>query len=225
MLNDATHSVVVGRNLNGDKNLHALNIAVEQYGEFADLTDACTLVHFYAQLAHESAGFRYDREIWGPTPAQKRYDTRTDLGNTAARDGDGKLYMGRTGIQVTGKHNYREFRDWCIHHGLDAPDFVAYPQRINDDPWEGLAPIWYWLTRNISRKARTSGIRSVTYAINGGYNGLADRKRLYLRYAQMVMWGQIMEPRGLQKALGVAEDGIIGNQTLDALNLRLQKED
>nr|WP_234826056.1 hypothetical protein [Sinorhizobium meliloti] len=36
----------------------------------------------------------------GPTPAQQRYDTRTDLGNTPERDGDGCLYGGRTGMQL-----------------------------------------------------------------------------------------------------------------------------
>lgn len=62
---------------------------------------------------HESGDFRYDREIWGPTPAQQRYDTRTDLGNTPEKDGDGYLYRGRTGMQLTAKDNYRQFRDWC----------------------------------------------------------------------------------------------------------------
>lgn len=54
------------------------------------------LVHCLAQLMHESGSFKWDQKIWGPTPAQARYDTRTDLGNTAAKDGDGYLYRGRT---------------------------------------------------------------------------------------------------------------------------------
>nr|WP_234835981.1 hypothetical protein [Sinorhizobium meliloti] len=73
---------------------------------------------------HESGDFRYDREIWGPTPAQQRYDARTDLGNTPERDGDGYLYRGRTGMQLTGKDNYRQFRNWCRATGLDCPDFA-----------------------------------------------------------------------------------------------------
>ncbi|WP_244561520.1 hypothetical protein [Ensifer aridi] len=79
------------------------------------------LAQYLAPLMHESGDFRYDRELWDPTPAQQRYDTRTDLGNTPQKDGDGYLYCGRTGMQLTGKDNYRQFRDWCRTAGLDCP--------------------------------------------------------------------------------------------------------
>lgn len=88
------------------------------------------LVQFLAQLMHESGDFRYDREIWGPTPAQERYDTRADLGNTPQVDGDGKKYMGRTAMQLTGKANYTSFHEWCEGKGLNPPDFVAKPDLV-----------------------------------------------------------------------------------------------
>ena len=40
---------------------------------------------FVAQLAHESGKFRWMEEIWGPTPAQRRYEPPSDL---ARRLGD-----------------------------------------------------------------------------------------------------------------------------------------
>ncbi|WP_410176733.1 hypothetical protein [Sinorhizobium medicae] len=83
-----------------------------------------------------SGYFRYDREIWGPTPAQQRRDTRTDLGNTPENDGDGFRYRGCTGMQLTGKDNYRQFRNWCRAAGLSCPDFVKDPDAVNTDPWE-----------------------------------------------------------------------------------------
>lgn len=63
---------------------------------------------------HETARFRYMREIWGPTPAQKRYEGRKDLGNTER--GDGKRFMGRGFVEITGRRNYA---DWSKRLGMD----------------------------------------------------------------------------------------------------------
>jgi hypothetical protein len=43
--------------------------------------------HLCAQLGHESGGLRHTREIWGPTPAQARYEGRRDLGNGSITQG------------------------------------------------------------------------------------------------------------------------------------------
>lgn len=79
----------------------SLSDAFNRYGITTPLQQA----HVLAQIMHESGGLRYTREIWGPTPAQVRYEGRADLGNT--QPGDGARYMGRGPIQLTGRGNYR----------------------------------------------------------------------------------------------------------------------
>ena len=80
--------------------------------EFAIETPA-RIAAFVAQLAHESGQFRFMEEIWGPTPAQQRYEPLSTLaatlGNTET--GDGKRFKGRGPIQITGRANYRRFGD------------------------------------------------------------------------------------------------------------------
>jgi predicted chitinase len=90
--------------------------------EFAIETPA-RVAAFVAQLAHESGQLRFMEEIWGPTPAQRRYEPASTLaatlGNTET--GDGKRYKGRGPIQITGRANYRRFGD------LLGTDLVADP--------------------------------------------------------------------------------------------------
>lgn len=56
----------------------------------------------------------------GPTPAQLRCDTKTHLGNTPRQDGDGYLCRGRTGMKLTGKDSYRQYRGRCCATGLES---------------------------------------------------------------------------------------------------------
>lgn len=126
---------------------------------------------FLAQIGHESAGLRYVREIWGPTPAQLRYEGRKDLGNTVS--GDGKRFMGRGLIQITGRHNYAQAGTALELPLLQAPDLLEQPQNAANSAG------WYWASRNLNRFADSGDFRGLTRAINGGYNGLDDRLRLW----------------------------------------------
>ena len=158
-----------------EANMNSVLIALDWFGPALGLDKPHRQAHLLAQLMHESGNFQFDQEIWGPTPAQARYDTRTDRGNTPEKDGDGYLYRGRAGIQITGKANYAAFRDWCRKNKWSAPDFVAKPDLVNTDPWEGLVPLWYWSTRNLmampirttSRRSRSRSTVARTCSLSG----------------------------------------------------------
>ena len=135
-----------------------------------------------AQLGHESVGLRYMREIWGPTPAQRGYEGRVDLGNT--RPGDGKRFMGRGPIQVTGRHNYTSLSQWAHKEGL-APTptfFVDNPTELEKPRHGFLGAVWYWTTqRPLNQLSDAGDLTGATRAINGGTNGINDRRARYNR--------------------------------------------
>jgi putative chitinase len=210
-----------------DGNLNSVLVALDQYGAALGMGKPHRDVEYLAQLMHESGDFRFDREVWGPTPAQKKYDTRADLGNTRAADGDGKLYRGRTGIEITGRANYAAFRDWCKAKGFNPPDFVKAPDAVNTDPWEGLAPLWFWETRNLNRYADQGDIETITKRINGGMTGFADRVDHFVRLSLVVLGydaDALKEFQTMAKRDGSYAgpiDGDAGPKTRAALHLAL----
>lgn len=128
------------------------------------LGDGLRLAHFMAQLAHESGNFKYMEEI----ASGQAYEGRKDLGNT--QPGDGKRYKGRGPIQLTGRANYASFGRKI---GINLE---RYPE-LAANPSIGLhVAIFYWNDRRLSEIADEDDIEAITRKINGGLNGLDDRK-------------------------------------------------
>jgi putative chitinase len=144
----------------------ALNQTFERYA----INTSLRMSHFLAQVLHESSAFRFSVEIWGNTEAQKKYDTRVDLGNTPELDGDGFKYRGRGWIQLTGKTNYR------LASAEFTQDFLNNPELVGKEPWDSLVAGWYWNKRKLNGFADADDIITVTKKVNGGFNGLSDRK-------------------------------------------------
>lgn len=203
-------------------NATSVVVALQNYGDRLGLDQPHRLAQFLPQALHETGAFKFDREIWGPTPAQTRYDTRTDLGNTPEVDGDGKLRAGRGPFQLTGGANQNEFTAWA-RKNVDpkAPDFYKNPDLINADPWEGLSALWYWDTRKLNRYADQGDIEMVTRKINGGTNGLDDRIAWYVKVALVMLEFGPNDVVAFQKRAGVTPDGVPGPRTRAALHRAL----
>jgi len=128
--------------------------------------------HFLAQLGHESGSFRYSEEI----ASGAAYEDRADLGNS--EKGDGVKFKGRGLIQLTGRANYTAYgksigRDLTVDGSWNL---VATDPNLAVD-----AAGWYWETNGLNAWADSDNIAKVTKKINGGYNGLDDRKAYLAR--------------------------------------------
>ncbi len=136
-----------------------------QYGVTTDLEKA----HLLAQLAHESDGFATSTEY----ASGRKYEGRKDLGNT--QEGDGVRFKGRGLIQITGRTNYTAYSKW--KYGDDR--VVRNPYMLAEAPDAVDAALWYWSIYRPAcrRKALLDDVEGVTKAINGGLNGLEDRKK------------------------------------------------
>jgi len=164
----------VGQRKLGDKGI-ALGEGMAQYLGPAGITTPLRLAHWLGQGAHETQGFQTLRELWDPTPAQKGYEGRRDLGNT--QPGDGFRYRGRGIFQTTGRGNYE---DLATRIGVDV---VAHPELIEEPHNAVLSACDYWGVNKLAQWADADDVLTMSRAINRGNprstkmpNGLAERQ-------------------------------------------------
>lgn len=139
------------------------------------------IVHYLAQVFHESGELRYVEEI----ASGKAYEDRKDLGNT--EPGDGKRFKGRGFIQLTGRKNYTAFGKCDVV----TEDVVAHPELVSDFPLNQIASMWFWQTHGLNEladkdidgaKKGEDIVKAITRIVNGGENGLSQRKDYYGRF-------------------------------------------
>lgn len=152
---------------------------------------------YLAQIAHESQGFlrleesfayrakrllevfpKYFDEVSAvayagnaKAIANRVYANR--LGNGDEASGDGWKYRGRGLIQLTGRDNYRA----CgAALGIDLERF---PDRLTDKANAALSSAWFWSVNGLNELADTHRFEQICRRINGGINGLVERRKLY----------------------------------------------
>jgi len=159
------------------------------------LSTPLRLAHFLAQIGHESGALRYNEENLNYSAKAlravfSRYfttDAAADeyarhpqriacrvyanrMGNGDEQCGDGWRYRGRGLIQLTGKDNYNAFGQYLNIDLLASPEQVAEPELAVG------AAGWYWQKHDLNTLADADDIIAITRRINGGENGLDDRK-------------------------------------------------
>lgn len=150
-----------------------------------DIVAARRIEHFLAQAAHESDGFCTTEEY----ASGAAYEGRRDLGNV--QPGDGRRFKGRGIFQLTGRDNYERYGR------LLGLDLIRRPERAAEPVVSLRIAGCYWRERKIGPMADDDDLIRVTRAINGGLNGLADRRR-YLSIAKREI--------AARSAAGVAAD-------------------
>src|SRR5690625_1505773 len=195
----------------------------------ANITTVNRAAMFAAQIGHESAGLVYMEEL----ASGAAYEGRRDLGNT--QPGDGRRFKGSGPIQLTGRANFTKFSKWAASkgHTKDPNLFVNKPHLVRTNPVYGfLAASWYWTVARpaLNRLSDAKDLNGATRAINGGLNGLADRRARWYRCLKL---GRALLPskgsgspsvpnvkmyrkddvKRLQRAVGVHDDGAWGPAT------------
>jgi len=150
---------------------------------------------FIANLAHESGEYRWMQEIWGPTSEQLTYERdfskpwgpqlrqgdRNFKAYTLGNDepGDGRKFSGHGPVQITGKTNH------VIMGFVLELDLLEDPLALTDIYIGTAAAAAFWYNNNLDDKVKQGFVR-VVRAINGGTNGLADRKKYLERCLRVI---------------------------------------
>ena len=115
--------------------------------------------------------------------ANKVYANR--LGNGDEKSGDGWKYRGRGLIQITGKSNYTE-ADQKMYGLPMGVDLVMEPELLATPEYAAQSAAWWWDNAGLNALADQLGgaddtevFKKITKRINGGYNGLDERLKLY----------------------------------------------
>ncbi|KNG93833.1 peptidoglycan-binding protein [Pseudaestuariivita atlantica] len=174
---DGDFIFAVAPRFSGDKADAQRRIVGAISGQFSEILESYNIstflriAHFMGQVTHECAGFRTTEEF----ASGAAYEGRQDLGNI--HPGDGKRYKGRGLMQLTGRDNYRRIG------GKLGLDLEGNPEQAGEPLTSLKIACEFWKSRSINDPSDRDDLEAVTRLVNGGLNGLEDRRQ-YLRKAK-----------------------------------------
>lgn len=92
---------------------------------------------------------------------------------------DGWFYRGRGLIQITGLNNYRD-----CGNGLKI-ELVSQPELLAQDEYAARSAAWFFATKGCMKY--TGDMVRVTQIINGGLNGIDDRRARYAAACKAIL--------------------------------------
>ena len=173
------------------KNLDEFVSTFNKWADSIGLNTPLRIVHFLAQVFHESGNLKYMEEnlnysasgllktfpkyftkatasAYARKPekiANRVYADRMGNGNEAS--GDGWKFRGRGLIQLTGKDNYKAYArsKHCVG------DLMGHPEWLCKYPGALKSAMWYWQEHGLNELADRDNVEAVTRKVNGGFNG------------------------------------------------------
>jgi len=187
------------------KNADAYAVTLSEAMNRFRINTPARIAAFLAQIAHESGSLsrvvenlnysadglaatwpgRYRAPSNQPNETARRLHRKPEaianhcyagrMGNGDEASGDGWKYRGRGLIQITGRENYKKCGDGLGLDYMSVPELMEWPQHA------ALSAAWFWASRNLNELADVGDFLSITRKINGGTNGLTDRRAYWAR--------------------------------------------
>ena len=157
-----------------NESVDELNRLLNEY----DITETWEIQHFMSQVTLETG---YGNSLTEDTDGQYLEPgtfAGDNVGNTQI--GDGFKYRGGGYIHLTGRYNYNNFATYIGNDKIlsESSEYVAAHYA-----WE--SAVWYWSNYVSDDISEYSTVEDVTREINGGTNGLEDRKLIYGAWSEV----------------------------------------
>ena len=176
--------------------------------EFYEINTLERVAAFLSQTGHESLNFTTTHENLnygapGLMTTFKKYFPTQELADSYARQpekianrvyanrmgngdeasGDGWKYRGRGIIQLTGHDTYRD----CSIAVFGDDRLLSSPDWLESKEGCVVGACWFWsVYKHINPVADTNDVEAVTRIVNGGLNGIDDRKARYTTYKEIL---------------------------------------